>query len=295
MKKYDILSEPLDSDLLRTFLAVARHSNVTRAAEAIHRTQSAVSVQIKRLENQLQTPLFERRARGVALTGAGERLLQSASRIVRDLDQTAAEFAKDPIGGVVRVGIPDDYGSGVLQGILRDFAARHPSVDVSVRCEFGTEFPEAVSRGELDLAVCAEQGAPRDADIFFSEDTVWACARDYPVPEDRPVPLALFDRTCWWRDVAIDAMQSSGRSYRIAFTSESVSGVKAAISAGLAIGVLSRSTIDPDMRVLGKQDSFPRLPDTGLSLMSHADTTNPAVTAMADAIKRAYTRIGRAT
>ena len=107
-------SHTLDSDLLRTFLTVARYGNVTRAAGALHRTQSAVSVQIKRLEGSLKTKLFRREARGMSLTHAGERLHTAAERVVNDLDQTVQMFRSDLIGGVVRVGIPDEYGLGVL-------------------------------------------------------------------------------------------------------------------------------------------------------------------------------------
>ncbi|MFQ5784795.1 MAG: LysR substrate-binding domain-containing protein [Alphaproteobacteria bacterium] len=285
---------PLNSDLLRTFLAVARRRNVTHAAATLHRTQSAVSVQIKRLEKRLGTRLFRREARGVSLTESGERLRQAAERIVRELDRTALEFARDPIGGIVSVGIPDDYGSDVLAGILGEFAAQHPSVDVSVRCEFGTEFPAAVERGALDLAVCALESSPAGARTLFEEPTVWACARSFRINRDQPVPLALFDRSCWWRDAAVEALRKAGRPYRIAYSSESMSGIRAALAAGLAVGVLSRSTIAPAMRVLGEHDEFPTLPRTRLSLLAHAKTPSPAVSAMADAIRRGFSKIANA-
>lgn len=291
---YD-LGPPLDSDLLRTFLAVARHGNVTRASETVHRTQSAVSVQIKRLEERLDTRLFRREARGVSLTEAGERLLEAAAGIVRDLDRTAATFKRDPIEGPVRVGIPDDYGSDVLPGILSEFAARHPSVQVFVRCEFGTEFHKSVERGELDLAVCAQDSVPMGTTAFFEEQTVWASARGFYLDETMPVPLALFDRACWWRDAAINALQQAERSFRIAYSSESFSGVRAAISAGLAVGVLSRSTADRSMRVLGSQEGFPTLPKTGLSLLKQSNNRSAAVSAMADAIRRRFTEITEAS
>ena len=282
---------PLDSDLLRTFLAVVRHRNVTRAAEAIHRTQSAVSVQIKRLEERLGTILFQREARGVSLTEAGERLHRAAERIVRDLDRTAATFNRDPIGGTVRVGIPDDYGSDVLPGILREFAVQHPSVEVVVRSEFGSEFQKSVEQGDLDLAVCAQECLPFGTAMLFEEQTVWASARGFRIGRDQQVPLALFDRSCWWRDMAINALRQTGRTYRIAYSSESVAGVKAAISAGLAVGVLARSSIDSTMCVLGIADGFPRLPRTGLSLLALPKPRSIAVSTMADAIRRGFSTI----
>ena len=187
MNKFHEFGPPLDSDLLRTFLAVARHGNVTHASETIYRTQSAVSVQIKRLEERLGTRLFRREARGVSLTEAGERLQEAAGRIVRDLDRTATTFKRDPIEGTVRVGMPDDYGSDVLPGILSEFAARHSSVQVFVRCEFGTKFHKSVEQGELDLAVCAQAGTT----AFFEEQTVWASARGFYIDETVPVPAGI--------------------------------------------------------------------------------------------------------
>jgi len=295
MNENDDFFIPLDSDLLRTFLAVVRHRNVTHAAEVIHRTQSAVSVQIKRLEERLETNLFHREARGVSLTEAGERLQRAAERIVRDLDLTAATFKRDPIGGTVRVGIPDDYGSDVLPGILREFAVQHPSVEVVVRSEFGTEFQKAVERGDLDLAVCAQECLPIGTAMLFEEQTVWASARGFRIGSDQLVPLALFDRSCWWRDMAINALQQAKRPYRIAYSCESVSGVKGAISGGLAVGVLARSSVDSTMQVLGIADGFPRLPRTGLSLLAPSKTRSTAVTAMAGAIRRGFSKIAEGT
>ena len=289
MNEFHEFGPPLDSDLLRTFLAVARHGNVTHASETIYRTQSAVSVQIKRLEERLGTRLFRREARGVSLTEAGERLQEAAGRIVRDLDRTATTFKRDPIEGTVRVGMPDDYGSDVLPGILSEFAARHPSVQVFVRCEFGTKFHKSVEQGELDLAVCAQAGTT----AFFEEQTVWASARGFYIDETMPVPLALFDRACWWRDAAINALQQAERPFRIAYSSESFSGVRAAISAGLAVGVISRSTVDQSMRVLGNQEGFPTLPKTGLSLLEQPNNRSAAVSAMADAIRQGFSKITR--
>ena len=273
-------SIPLETDLLRTFLAVARHRNVTRAANAIHRTQSAVSVQIKRLEEKLGTPLFRREARGVSLTEAGERLQQAAGRIVQDLDRTVLSFRSQPLGGVVRVGIPDEYGSQVLPGILAAFTSRHPAVEVFVRCGFSIEFPEAVEEGELDVAVFARECSAEATRTLFEEPTVWVCSRGFSVRSDEAVPLALFDRSCWWRDSALVALEGAHRAHRVAYSSESVAGVKAAIAAGLAVGVLARSTVEPSMQILGEREGFPPLPKSALSLIERAGAASHVPTAL---------------
>ena len=183
---------PLESDLLRTFLAVARHGNVTRAAEALHRTQSAISVQIGRLEQRLGSKLFLRQARGVSLTESGESLRVAAERIVGELDRTAAAFCASPIGGQVRIGIPDEYGSAVLPDILAAFAARHPAVEVFVQCGFSTAFPQAVARSDLDLAVFAGGCGPGAGPVLFEEETLWVSAKGFRTSADTALPLALF-------------------------------------------------------------------------------------------------------
>ena len=283
-------SQILNSDLLRTFLTVARYGNVTRGAEALNRTQSAVSIQIKRLEECLGVTLFRREPRGVSLTEAGERLQLAAERIVSDLDQTVRAFRADPIGGLVRVGIPDEYGSDVLPMVLADFAARYPGAEVSVRCGFSADFPDAVKRGELDLAVFADDCGPDLSGALIQDPMEWVASRPYQCRKEESVPLALFNRSCSWRDMAIEALKGAGQPYRVAFTSESVAGIEAAVASGLAVGVLGRSTVDGAMHVLDEQHGFPRLPKSVLRLIQGADSA-PAITAMAEAIENGFSRL----
>ena len=143
---------PVDGEGLRSFLAVAQAGNLTQAAADLGRTQSAVSVQIRKLEERLAVSLFARQARGMALTEAGERLLPAARRALAELGRIGALFS-EPLSGRIRVGFPDDYGVPILERVLAAFAARHPAVEVSVHCGFSVGFPEAIRRKELDLAL----------------------------------------------------------------------------------------------------------------------------------------------
>ena len=282
---------PLDTDLLRTFLTVARHGNVTRGAAALHRTQSAVSIQIKRLEDNLASRLFRRQPRGVVLTEAGERLRAAAERIVEDLDTTARTFRDDPIGGVVRVGMPDEYGSDILPAVLSDFSAHYPTVEVFVQCGFSVQFAAAIERGELDLAVCADCESSDEQGSLTHDPTVWVSSRPYQRRDGEPVPLALFDRACWWRDMTLAALDAIEQPYRITFSSESVSGIKAAIATGLGIGVLARSTVESPLHILDERHGFPPLPGSQLRLHRTKDAT-PAIDAMARAIESGFSRLG---
>ena len=284
-------SQRLETDLLRTFLTVARHGNVTRGAETLHRTQSAVSIQIKRLEESLAARLFRREPRGVSLTEAGECLRAAAERIVEDLDETVRTFRADPTGGLVRVGIPEEYGAEVLPTVLADFSARFPGVEVFVRCGFSVEFPEAIRRGELDLAVFADCQRFGQSDTLIRDPMAWVASRPWRCRDGEPVPLALFDRACAWRDVAIQALEDAGQPYRIVFSSESTAGIKAAIATGLAVGVLVRSTLESSMLVLGREHGLPPLPDSVLLLLRGSDGSL-AIDAMAAAIKSGFDRLG---
>ncbi|MEM7427398.1 MAG: LysR family transcriptional regulator [Pseudomonadota bacterium] len=288
MNKIDRYVPQLDSEALRFFEMVARCGNVTRAAEQLHRTQSAVSVQIRKLEDDLGQELFNREPRGMALTAAGERLLAASKPILAMLSQAAVSMVADPIEGSVSVGIPDDYGLEPLASVLADFAGLHPRIEVNITCGFSAGFAEAVKKGDLDLAVYAGEMEDARGEVLLSEQTVWATGPQGAPEQTSPLPLALFDRACWWRDAALEALAEAGRDYRIAYTSESVAGVKAAVSAGLAIGVLARSTLDTAMRALGPADGFPPLPASNL-VMLKAKHAPPAPTeAMMQAIRRAF-------
>ena len=254
---------PLSSEWLRSFLAVAEAGNVTHAAERLGRTQSAISVQIRKLEEGISARLFARQARGMVLTEEGQRLLPAARRALNELGRIGELFSR-PLKGRVRVGIPGDYSVEVLERVLAGFAERHPGVEVSVRSGFSVSFPEAVRRQELDMAVyTATPGEPLGKPLL-QEETLWVAARAFSVTDDEPVPLALFERACWWRDAAIEAMERAGRRYRVAYSSESVAGVKAAIGAGLAVGVLSACSLDGSLRVLSEEEGFLPLPQSTL-------------------------------
>lgn len=283
MSSIDALS--VNSDLLRSFLAVAEAGNVTRAAAVIGRTQSAVSLQIQKLEGLFAVQLFERGARGVVLTAEGERLLPAARRALSELDRVGTLFS-DPLAGRIRVGIPDDYTETILEKALARFAARYGDVEVFVRSGCTAGFAAALKNRELDLAIVSA-GPIDPAEAFYSEPTVWAAGAEMLLDETAPVPLALFDRDCWWKEVPTNALERAGRSWRLAYLSESYASVKAAIAAGLAVGVLARSAVEDSMRILGEEDGFPGLPASSLTLVRGANGGSRVVQEMEKALRGA--------
>lgn len=277
-----------NSDLLRTFQAVAAAGNVTRAASELGRTQSAISVQIRKLEEHLAIRLFERGARGVVLTDDGSKLLPVALKVLEEVDRVATLFS-EPLAGRVRVGIPDDYAQTILERALAQFAKRHGHVEVFARSGCSAGFPDAIRRNELDLAIYSAGPMPDD-EIFYSEPTVWAANDQFEPKECELIPLALFDRDCWWRNVATDALDQAAMPWRVAYLSENFVSVKAAITAGLGVGILAKSALEPAMKVLESSDGFPGLPDTSLSLLKSEDAQSDIVQEMELAIRAAIVK-----
>ncbi|MEM8950809.1 MAG: LysR substrate-binding domain-containing protein [Pseudomonadota bacterium] len=282
----------LDSDLLRTFLAVADAGSMTGGAARIYRSQSAASVQIKQLEDLLGEPVFKRHGRGVVLSRAGEILEPVARQVVETLDSAMAEITGDGLEGTLRIGIPDEHGKEALSKIIADFTRDHPKVDLTVRCALSAGFPKALSAGELDLAVHEVEDVGPDMELLGEEPMHWVMSRAHSLLDRDPLPVALFDRACWWRDAALKALEARGRSYRIIYSSESVTGVAAAIEAGIAIGVLNESSLKPGLSVLSEDEGLGKMPVSKLVLEYGASPDDTVCRAMADVVKRAFSAAG---
>ncbi|WP_028465453.1 LysR substrate-binding domain-containing protein [Nisaea denitrificans] len=280
----------LDSDLLRTFLAISDAGSFVGGAARIYRSQSAASTQIAKLEALLGADVFERHGRGVRLTATGEKLEPVARGVVRQLDETLADLTGSVLTGKLRVGIPDDDREGRLSRVVADFARTYPGVELSVHCSFSAVFPKALAEGQLDLAVHEVGSVGPGMEQLWAEPIGWAASRAHSVQQDDPLPVALFDRACWWRDVAISSLRDSGRRYRIVYSSETAVGVAAAIRAGIAVGVLNRSAIHDDLVMLSPADGFSDLPPSYL-VIERGEGGNPELcAAMSDSLRRAFSR-----
>ncbi|MBO9460661.1 LysR family transcriptional regulator [Labrenzia sp. R5_0] len=278
----------LDSELLRTFLAVAGTGSVTEGARLIGRSQSATSLQIMRLEEVIGRDLFERTGRGVTLTETGQRLMPVARDVKERLDAVLREITADGLRGKLRLGIPDDHGQAKLAKILSAFAQSHPQVELEVTCTISTDFPELLSRGKLDLAVYEVEKIGRNEEMVFEDPTCWVMSRYRDLLAEEPVPVALFDRACWWREAALKSLEARGRPYRIAFSSQSVAGVTAAVEAGIAIGLLGRSTLAGHLKVLGNEHGFASTPMSKLVIGVAASANQDLVRTMKSAIRQAF-------
>ncbi len=253
----------LDSDLLRSFLAVAKAGSVSRGAGRLLRTQSAVSLQVQKLEEIVGQQLFDRHGRGVSLTTRGEQLLPIARQVVETLDQAVIAMRRPDDKREIRFGMPEEYSDTLLPAILASFAQEQPRARILLRCGSSVDFPAALAAGELDIALHTPEIIAADDMVVHREAAIWVGSAFHDVESRRPLPVALFDRACWWRDRCLDLLQKAEVDYEIVCTCESVAGVRAAISAGLAIGVLPQSALTNRIRQLSGT-SLPQLENTAL-------------------------------
>lgn len=284
----------LDSDLLRTFVAIADARNFTHAAIAVGRTQSAVSMQMKRLEETVGAPLFERGSRGVRLTVKGEGFVANARRIVALLDEAAASLRAPPLDGPVRIGIPEEYGHTVLSPALGAFAKLHPNVEITVRHAPSSVQMAALADGELDLAVVFEWQEPSGGEVLMIDPTVWVTSDLYHMHEERPLPVAVYLDSGWCRDFALRSLEVRGIPYRIAYKSETCGGLKLAVTSGLAVAPISRSNIPAGCRELIATDGFGTIDSSNVVLHRNRAAVGNAVEEMAAAIREAFRRGGHA-
>jgi DNA-binding transcriptional LysR family regulator len=273
---------PINSDLLRSFLVIAQTGNLTHAADRLGRTQSAISVQLRNLEESLGTTLFDRSVKGMTLTDAGERLLPKAEAAVTQLQDLRRMF-EAPLTGHLRIGIPEDYEGEVLTDALARFARMHPGVDVTAISGCTSTYAQSVRKGTLDMAVSSGPESLGSLPIS-TEPLVWATSRAAHLSPDDPVPLAMLDRSSWWMTMATDALNETGRDYRVTFQTESFGSMLSALRSGIAVGVLPASCVSDKMQVLGPNEGLPALPNIHRSILFSAKAAPDITQAMADAI-----------
>lgn len=279
----------LNSELLRAFLAVAEAGSVTDGAAQVFRSQSAMSLQIQKLETVLGQAVFTRHGRGVVLTQAGERLLPIARDITTALAVATRELTSDELHGRLHIGIPDDESKQVLSRIIGEFAQSHPLVELQVTCALSPSFRAALDKGTMDLAVYEVEKPEHGQEVLRVEQTAWIGSRHHDLLSRESLPIALFDQDCWWREAALASLHALSRPYRVVYASQSVAGVVAAIEAGIAVGVLGRSSLNEQLRVLTSNDGFAQTPKSRLVLGLRPGPSSPVIEAMQSAIRRAYT------
>jgi DNA-binding transcriptional LysR family regulator len=274
----------IDIEQLRTFIAIAETGSFTRAADVVHKTQSAVSMQMKRLEERLACPIFARDGRASKLTEDGERLLDYARRIVKLNVEALAAFSDAELTGRVRLGVPDDYADRYLPEIMARFSRAYPGAELTVTCEPTIDLFQRIEANELDLAIVTDCESTRASESFRRERLLWVTSSRHPTHLEEPLPLALGRPTCGWRRAAIECLQSIGRPYRVLYSSANAGAVAAAVLSGLAVSVFPESGLRTGMRVLNPADGFPELPSCRVGLVRSPHERSPLAEALAEHI-----------
>ena len=274
----------LDIDQLRAFIAIAETGSFTKAAEVVNKTQSAVSMQMKRLEERLDRPIFARDGRASKLTEDGQRLLDYARRIVKLNIETISAFSDAELSGRVRLGVPDDYADRYLPEIMARFSRAYPGVELTVICEPSVDLLERIDANEIDLAIVTNCESKRATETFRRERLLWVTSARHSPHTEAPLPLALGRPTCSWRRIAVERLETTGRPYRVLYSSSNAGAVAAAVLAGLSVSVLPESGLRPGMRVLTAAEGFPELPSCRIGLVRNPHEGSSLADALAEHI-----------
>jgi DNA-binding transcriptional LysR family regulator len=286
------LPHSLDPDLLRSFVLIAEGRSFTDAAMLVGRTQSAVSMQVKRLEDLLGQALLNRGKGGaVELTPHGRYLLEQARQILALNDSVMATFRTPSMSGTVRLGSPDDYALAYLPAILKRFAETHPAVQVDVRCSPSGELRRNLKAGELDLTLLSDGHQPPDWPVeeLWRGPLVWVTSTRLSPHRQDPLPLALASgHGCDWADAAIHALEQAGRRYRIAYTSASQIGTHAPVVAGLAVTVSTLSWLPDGLRAVRPDEGLPKLAEFGILMLKAKLPRQPMTDALEAHIRQGF-------
>ncbi|MBE2244238.1 MAG: LysR family transcriptional regulator [Burkholderiaceae bacterium] len=236
---------------LRCFVAVVDAGSLAGAAGDVHRSQSAVSMQLKKLEDAVGRRLLERGPHRLTLTPDGQTLLGYARRMLElHAEARAALQGKKDFVGQVRLGVPDDYAASYLTPVLRRFAARYGGVEIQLDCEQSTSLIPLVARGELDLALVSRDNARRGT-LLFHEPMVWVGSPQFELWRRDPLPIAVYEEASLARRGAIESLAQQGRRFRVVYNSSSLAGQIAAVESGLAVAVLTQCSAPRELQVLG--------------------------------------------
>ncbi|MBJ6988285.1 MULTISPECIES: LysR family transcriptional regulator [unclassified Devosia] len=266
------MASPLDLDQLQSFCAIADCGSFTEAARRVNKTQSAVSMQIKRLEERLGHPLLTRDGRTVTMTHHGEILYERARKMLRTNAEILDQFNDADLAGSIRFGVPDDYAVRLLPVILSSFQRTHPKIAVDVACMASEELIAGLKAGRYDLIVFTQGTQQNFGELFRTEKMFWVASHGGRAMASEPIAIASGPSFCRWRKDALAALDRSNIDYRIAYTSSNATAISSAVLSDLAIGFLPESALQPGMRVVGEAQGLPHLGDAQIALLraSHA-------------------------
>ncbi len=282
----------LELDLLRTLVAIAETGNFSAAAEVVHRTPSAVSMQVKRIEDLLGRPVFLRDSRSVELTADGETLLEHGRRLLALNREVISRFVQPDLVGEVHLGAPDDVSERFLAPMLRRFGETHPAISVRVVVDSTARMMEMVRERRLDMSIVTRNAGfagTDDTEVLMREPLVWAMLRGGVAAEKDPLPLSVWEETCVWRQAAVQGLERQGRDFRITFESAHISGQRAAILADLCVAPIPKTSLGGEIVEAPSKFGLPPLPEYTLGLQI-GDNPSATVLAAADHLRASFAK-----
>jgi DNA-binding transcriptional LysR family regulator len=264
-----------DLELLRSLSAIVAHDSFAAAAVYLGRTQSAITQQMQRLEEQVGHPLFEKHGRQKRLTEHGQRLLVYARHLLSINDEAMRSLQEDPLEGVLRIGAPNDVADTLLPPLLAEVARHSPMLQLDIRVGRSPFLMDQLRRGEIDMTISNRSEEGFEAVVLRSSPTVWLCASSYVHDPNKPIPLITTDGPSIFRRIGQEALDAAGIAWTPRSSSQSLIGIRAALRAGLGVAARGVEQVDAGLRVLGPGDGMPRLPDLVYWLYIRSHVVNP--------------------
>lgn len=265
-QKPPVPTRVIEHDLLRVFVAVVDYGGFTAAASVLHRTQAAVSLQIKRLEETVQVALFQHPRRAVQLTPRGELLLEYARRMLSLNDEALSVIRSDEVSGRVRIGALNNYASSILPPMIAEFCAIHPEVQIELHTAVAAEMEKKLG-STFDMTINLHVPGTGSGVLLSHQEPIWVTSRHNSPHEREPLPLALMPHGSLFRRYALNALAQQGRAWHLAQESTNIAAIEAATAAGLAVTVFQRKSVDfSRLRELTETEGFPKLPGAEVRL-----------------------------
>ena len=284
--------ETLDLDLLRTLVTIASQKSFAAAAVQLGRTQSAITLQMQRLEDKIGHALFEKQGRHKQLTERGLRLLGYARHILAIHDEALRNLQHRQVQGLVRIGAPHDAADTMLPPVLQEIALNFPGMQIAIHVGRSPFLMESLKQGELDMAISNREDAGYEGFVLRSTPTVWLCGAGYAHDPAKPIPLVMADGPSIFSRVGCEALDAAGIAWINRHTCTSLVGIRAALRAGLGVTARGVEQLDPGLRVLGTGDGMPRLPDLLYHLYIRSHVVNPITRQVFENLKARMHQVG---
>ncbi|WP_370278740.1 LysR family transcriptional regulator [Pontibacterium sp.] len=281
----------LDFGQLATFVAIVDAGSITKAAASLHRTQAAVSIQLKKLEEGTGKQLLNRSYNQFTLTHEGEILLSYARKILNLSEEAFNAISNEEVSGVVRFGIPDGYARAYILNSLKQFISRFPKIRIQIKNDNSHNLYQSLREGELDLILATRDPQESGGQLVRREKICWVAAKDYQLNISQPIPLALYEQGCAYRHNIVEKLNQNEKDWFVSFECQGVTGFDIAITNGLAISALSESLVKDEWRVIKPSEGLPDLGEIEIELHMSPGDVSEAVRCFADEIRKQVSNI----